>query len=293
MRTRLIPATSTTAKTAVAAALSVVLAGAGAAAAATGGTATGSTTARGSATGSTTARAAATATPTPPPDYKRVGSEPRNLDQLKAQINAYYNGYTDASGHHHIGPDSQWAADVATQIGKAKAYLEERLAHHAPKIPAVMLDIDDTSISTYPVNADYDFGGGADASAADAQADADNTYPVVQPTLDLATWAHAHGVKVVFITGRHDNLTTVTRNQLTGLGFPIDGLYLRPKSDPPPYLPCGTSCSATPFKSNTRKYLEQSQGYDFIEAIGDQVSDYAGGYDDRGFKLPNPMYNIP
>ncbi|MEU6171705.1 HAD family acid phosphatase [Streptantibioticus parmotrematis] len=283
MRTRLISATSTTARMALAAALSAVLAGAGAAAAATGGTQN----------GATATTAAVAPAPTPPPDYKRVGSEPRNLDQLKAQINAYYNGYTDASGHHHIGPHSQWAADVATQIGKAEAYLEERLAHHAPRVPAIMLDIDDTSISTYPVNADYDFGGGADASAADAQADADNTYPVVQPTLDLATWAHAHGVKVVFITGRHDNLTTVTRNQLTGLGFPIDGLYLRPKSDPPPYLPCGTSCTAEPFKSNTRKYLEQSQGYDFIEAIGDQVSDYAGGYDDRGFKLPNPMYNIP
>ena len=273
MRTRLLPAPlsalltarPTLATTAAALALAAALAGAGVAA----------------------------ATTAAPPDYKRVGAEPRNLDQLKAQINTYYNGSTDAAGHHHIGPHSQWAADVATQIGQAKAYLTERLAHHAPRTPAIMLDVDDTSISTYPVNADYDFGGGADASAADAQANADNTYPVIQPTLELAQWAHAHGVKVVFITGRHDNLTTVTRNQLTALGFPIDGLYLRPRQDPPPYLPCGTQCTATPFKSATREYLEHTMGYDFIEAIGDQVSDYAGGYDDRGFKLPNPMYNIP
>ncbi|MEV6006273.1 HAD family acid phosphatase [Streptomyces sp. NPDC051976] len=252
----------------MAAALSAVLAGAGAAAADSGAT-------------------------TPPPDYQRVGHEPRNLDQLKIQITTYYHDTKDSSGHHHIGPGSQWAADVSAQIGKAKTYLEWRLAHHAPKTPAIMLDIDDTSLSTYPVSADYDFGGGADASAADAKANADNTYPVIQPTLDLAHWAHDHGVKVVFITGRHDELTTVTRNQLTGLGFPIDGLYLRPRSNPPVYLPCGTTCTATPFKSGTRNYLEQSQGYDFVEAIGDQVSDYAGGYDDRGFKLPNPMYNIP
>ncbi|QMU76927.1 acid phosphatase [Streptacidiphilus sp. PB12-B1b] len=249
------------------AALSAVLAGAGVAVAATGGTA-------------------------PPPDYKRVGSEPRNLDQLKAQINAYYNGYTDASGNYHIGPHSQWETDVANQIAKAQAYLEQRLAHHRLRIPAIMLDIDDTSLSTYPVQADFDFGGGADAAQADAHANADDTYPVIGPTLELARWAHAHGVKVIFMTGRHSNLTTVTRNQLTGLGYPIDGLYLRPRSDPPSYLPCGTSCTAMPFKSNTRKYLE-SQGYDFIVAIGDQVSDYAGGYDDRGYKLPNPMYNIP
>ncbi|MFE9476224.1 HAD family acid phosphatase [Streptomyces griseofuscus] len=268
MKARLIATSSKTAKTAIAMALSAVLATAGVA-------------------------AAAHSSPPTAQDYKRVGSEPRNLDQLKAQINAYYNGYTDSSGHHHIGPHSQWAADVATEIGKARAYLVQRLAHNAPRIPAIMLDIDDTSISTYPVNADFDFSGGPDARAADAQADADNTYPVIKPTLDLAKWAHAHGVKVVFITGRHDDHTAVTRNQLTALGFPIDGLYLRPKSNPPSYLPCGTTCTAVPFKSSTRKYLEQKQGYDFIEAIGDQVSDYAGGYDDRGFKLPNPMYNIP
>ncbi|WP_455771272.1 hypothetical protein [Streptomyces griseofuscus] len=170
MKARLIATSSKTAKTAIAMALSAVLATAGVA-------------------------AAAHSSPPTAQDYKRVGSEPRNLDQLKAQINAYYNGYTDSSGHHHIGPHSQWAADVATEIGKARAYLVQRLAHNAPRIPAIMLDIDDTSISTYPVNADFDFSGGPDARAADAQADADNTYPVIKPTLDLAKWAHAHGVK--------------------------------------------------------------------------------------------------
>lgn len=223
----------------------------------------------------------------------RAGQEPPNLDLLKNRINTYYSGYTDDTGHHHIGANSQWSKDVAAVITKAERYLRHRLSHHRPAVPAVMLDIDDTSISTYPVNADYDFGGGADASAADKQANADNTYPVIRPVLELAQWAHSQGVKVVFITGRHDELTTVTRNQLTGLGYPVDGLYLRPRSNPPVYLPCGTTCTAVPFKSNTRKYLQQSQGYDFIEAIGDQASDYEGGYDDRGFKLPNPMYNIP
>jgi predicted secreted acid phosphatase len=201
--------------------------------------------------------------------------------------------YQDPQGHHHTGPDSQWSIDVAAQIGDAAHYLRARLAHDRPAAPAIMLDIDDTSISTFPVNADFDFGGGAEASAADLKADTDSTYPAVQPVLDLARWAHSQGVKVVFITGRHDELTQISLNQLRGKGFPVDELYLRPRSNPPVYLPCGITCTAVPFKSSTRKYLEQAKGYDFIEAIGDQVSDYAGGFDDRGFKLPNPMYDIP
>ncbi|MEU6479433.1 HAD family acid phosphatase [Streptomyces sp. NPDC047017] len=236
---------------------------------------------------------AAADTATPTVGSVRAGHEPYNLDFLKKQINTYYAGHKDSTGHYRIGADSQWGKDVTAIAAKAQAYLAQRLAHHRPAVPAIMLDIDDTSISTYPVNADFDFGGGADASAADKKADTDNTYPVIRPVLRLAQWAHAHGVKVVFITGRHDEDTAISRNQLAGLGYPIDGLYLRPRSNPPVYLPCGTTCTAIPFKSNTRKYLEQSQGYDFIEAIGDQVSDYAGGYDDRGFKLPNPMYDIP
>lgn len=244
-------------------------------------------------TASTSTVSGARAAAATPPGGVRAGHEPYNLDFLKDSINAYYAGYKDATGHHRIGDDSQWGKDVAAITARAQAYLAQRLARHRPAVPAIMLDIDDTSISTYTVSADFDFGGGPEASAADKKADTDNTYPVIRPVLQLARWAHAHGVKVVFITGRHDEDTAISRNQLAGLGYPIDGLYLRPRSNPPAYLPCGTTCTAIPFKSSTRKYLEQSRGYDFIEAIGDQVSDYAGGYDDRGFKLPNPMYDIP
>jgi len=36
-----------------------------------------------------------------------------------------------------------------------------------------------------------------------------------------------------------------------------------------------------------------AQGYDILLTIGDQYSDLKGGYADKGFKLPNPMYYLP
>jgi len=42
----------------------------------------------------------------------------------------------------------------------------------------------------------------------------------------------------------------------------------------------------------TRQHIE-SLGFDIILDIGDQLSDLAGGFADRTFKVPNPMYCIP
>ena len=35
------------------------------------------------------------------------------------------------------------------------------------------------------------------------------------------------------------------------------------------------------------------QGYTILLTIGDQESDLAGGFAERGFKLPNPVYFLP
>ena len=51
-------------------------------------------------------------------------------------------------------------------------------------------------------------------------------------------------------------------------------------------------CSTIEVKSETRKYIE-SLGYDIKANFGDQFSDLSGGYADKTFKLPNPMYYLP
>ena len=46
------------------------------------------------------------------------------------------------------------------------------------------------------------------------------------------------------------------------------------------------------YKSLTRQHV-QSLGYDIVANLGDQFSDLDGGFSDRTFKIPNPMYFLP
>ena len=52
------------------------------------------------------------------------------------------------------------------------------------------------------------------------------------------------------------------------------------------------ACTTTQYKSLTRQHIE-SLGYDIVGNFGDQFSDLNGGFADRTFKLPNPMYFLP
>jgi len=68
---------------------------------------------------------------------------------------------------------------------------------------------------------------------------------------------------------------------------------MRDRANPPPYLAfCEPTCTTTQYKSLTRQHIE-SLGFDIILDIGDQLGDLAGGFADRTFKVPNPMYYIP
>ena len=46
------------------------------------------------------------------------------------------------------------------------------------------------------------------------------------------------------------------------------------------------------FKAPARRNIAQ-QGYTIVLTVGDQASDLAGGYAERTFKLPNPVYYLP
>ena len=58
-------------------------------------------------------------------------------------------------------------------------------------------------------------------------------------------------------------------------------------------LPAGAHFnSAVDFKAPERRKISE-QGYTIILTMGDQDSDLNGGYAERGFKLPNPVYFLP
>lgn len=143
--------------------------------------------------------------------------------------------------------------------------------------PALVLDIDETSLSNYADLSLHNFSASALAiSAALAHGTA------IAPTLTLYKWAVAHKVAVFFVTGRPPQIDAITKANLRSAGYTKgwSGLYEKPVS-------AGTEA----FKSATRAALEK-RGYDIVANVGDQASDLDGGHADRAFKLPDPFYFI-
>jgi hypothetical protein len=157
---------------------------------------------------------------------------------------------------------------------------------------AIVLDIDDTSLSNYSYGAENDFDFG-DRTKTNQCALAEKL-PVIPATRALAKSAHDHGVAEVFVTGRPHALANVTLDNLKKAGYPAaTGAFFAPDAGPvPAYLHCRGTCTTVQYKSRTRAHIESS-GYDVIADVGDQQSDLAGGHADATYKLPNPMCIIP
>jgi predicted secreted acid phosphatase len=185
--------------------------------------------------------------------------------------------------------DGRYDADVATVVAGARAWLEER-SKTAVK-PAIVLDIDETSLSNWPA---YRVNGWVRiaSGACDLQQgpcglrawQAMGQSKAIAPTLALAKRARELGVAVFFITGRPANLREATERNLREQGYEWTGVIL---------LPEGASfASAVDFKAPERRKLTE-QGYTILLSMGDQQSDLTGGYAERTFKLPNPVYFLP
>ena len=152
---------------------------------------------------------------------------------------------------------------------------------HSNKKPALVLDIDDTSLSLYY----YERILGFDLTQKEIAFIMEKTNPpAIQATLSLYNFAKNHGIAVFFISGRHEAWRAAAVRSLQAAGYKNwDGLYLRPDNY--------NYKSIIPFKSSTRKLL-RSQGYNIIGNIGDQVSDLVGENIQCAFKLPNPYYSV-
>jgi predicted secreted acid phosphatase len=194
--------------------------------------------------------------------------EPENLDTLKAQVKQYHDS-------------GQYAADIQQTIQSAQAYLQNRLKGPLTK-PAMILDIDETSLSNYKDMVAMDFGGDPQYFKV---AEDKGTDPAIQPTLALYQFAKNNHIAVFFLTGRFEEERGVTARNLRAVGYrQWDGLILRHGMY--------RKTSAEVYKTAMRKQLI-AKGYDIVLSIGDQNSDLIGGYADKTFKLVNPYYLIP
>jgi hypothetical protein len=204
--------------------------------------------------------------------------------------------YTQALKDYH--DTGAYAKDQRTVDRQARSYLLKRvneLRSHpcrnrgsqgaagpcTPPRPALVLDIDETSLSNYANLAASNFTNTVAALAVGVVNASD---PPVRPTLNLYNAARRNKIAVFFITGRPDNIPGVRSQTVANLhsaGYDgWSGLSLNPGG-----------LATVPYKSGERAKIE-ARGYRIVANVGDQESDLQGGHADRAFKLPNPFYFI-
>ena len=216
---------------------------------------------------------------TPSVHFAEPGALP-NLGELKLQLIDYkcFGGYD---------------RDVARALAEARLYVEARSGSVVQ--PAIVLDIDETSLSNWPEIFANDFGyiGGGECKALPNGPCGEHTWelsaqaPALQPTLELFNAAKAKGIAVFFITGRtgDDDVRAATEKNLRAAGY--EGwteLIMRPVGS--------HTASAADYKAPERAKIA-ARGYTILANVGDQMSDLVGGYAERTFRVPNPFYYIP
>jgi acid phosphatase len=197
-----------------------------------------------------------------------------NLDGEKAQLKQY---------HDCTCKCGCYANDLDLQAGRAIEFLRRRVAHRAgDEKLALVLDIDETTLSNYEEMAGADFAYDSDVFNAwvnSAKA------PAIPGTLRVYLEAQRRGVSVFFLTGRPESQRAVTEQNLHNAGFQNwQRLILRP--------PTQASATAQIFKSAARAQIA-AQGYKLILNIGDQWSDLKGDSEaEYSVKYPDPFYFI-
>jgi len=212
------------------------------------------------------------------------------ISDLASALRSYHDGGGYASDLQSV--DSQAASFMTRQAkalrqkrkqkcsgkGKKKSKKKARAAGCAPPNLAIVLDIDETSLSNYAQLESFNF---SNASAALINAAVSTTQPAIGSTLGLYQQARAAGISVFAITGRPTLVETQTKQNLANAGYTdLQGVFFKPSGQ-----------DTVTFKSGQRAAIE-AQGYRIVANVGDQESDLAGGHADRSFKLPNPFYFI-
>lgn len=198
-----------------------------------------------------------------------------NIGQVKDLLRAYY-ACTCSCGCY--------ARDFEAQAQKALEVLAQRAARRTPgEKLAIVLDIDETSLSNWEEMSKADFTYNSKAFSA-----WENTVraPALDGTLRLTREAGKLGVAVFFITGRPEAERAATERNLRAAGYQDwQGLALRGAHP-------ATQTTAD-YKSAERAKILAS-GYTIVLNAGDQWSDLVGSPEaEFSIKYPNPFYYIP
>jgi predicted secreted acid phosphatase len=183
----------------------------------------------------------------------------------------------------------KWERNVVRVAKQAKARLKARTtSRRAPRKPAVVLDIDDTSIDLYPCleAGNFGFGTGDFADFPGLYASCVvQTHTPVKPIRSLFKRARALRVSVFFVTARPEGIRGLTLDQLKKAGY--RGRY-QLVMQPNGYA----KRSKVPYKSGARRKIER-RGFTILANVGDQKSDLKGGYAEKTYLIENLMYRTP
>jgi predicted secreted acid phosphatase len=225
-----------------------------------------------------------------------TASEPANFAIARYRLKDYYDCTSPASCY--------WA-DLDAQTRRAETELDRLLALHNATTPgaaraqklALVLDIDETSLTSYCEEQREDFGY-IPALFETWIVSPEASIPV-PGTLRLYNHALAAGIAVFFITGRPghgspNDQTVPTARNLEAAGYHgWAGLILHASAYP--------TRDTTTYKSEARASI-LDRGYTLLLNMGDQWSDIAEGSDNKAppntraeinVKLPNPFYYLP
>lgn len=226
--------------------------------------------------GARMAAAPAAASPATSPKTRRVHGLP-NLTLVKEKLTAYHDCTCDCGCY---------TDDLARAGNEALAFLKRYLQARkkqkdAPaKKPGIVLDVDETALSTWAYVKQHDFSYSHDWFV---KWEEENRLPAIAPILTLFRFAQENGIAIFFITGRPESDRDMTVKDLESAGYKgWTGLIMR-KPDSPKL--------AANFKSAERKKLREA-GYALVLNMGDQESDLAGEPALKSFKLPNPFYYV-
>jgi hypothetical protein len=238
----------------------------------------------------------------PPPANPTSADQIQNIDQVKTAIKGYYGDTPYAATDpvtglpttlHTFSPTGAYVNEMAGIEAGADKYLD-KAAKHEKKFsgkPAILLDVDDTTLNTYNYEIYSNFVYNPTTNAAFVNS---ASFPAVPGMPQLASHAAADGYAVFFLTGRPEAQRPGTVTNLTNTGYTVvnNQLYLKDQVNQPWLASCSPTCTTTQYKSLTRQHIE-SLGYDIVANFGDQFSDLNGGFADQTFKIPNPMYFLP
>jgi predicted secreted acid phosphatase len=179
----------------------------------------------------------------------------------------------------HLHDSGVYGAGLARGWTRAEWALTQQLARHPAK-PAVVIDIDETSLSNYGCLNEVDF-----ELIGLVNCVVQSRSTAIPGARAFVRRAQRRNVRVFFVTGAPSAVTNLREANLRAVGFGGSFSIVG--------LPSGYSNpSLVPYKSSVRAFIEGA-GYRILVNVGDQFSDLAGGFARRSIKLPNPIYVTP